>query len=109
MSKQTNFQPSIKREKKPWRLSKFSDRSKKRKLVEDIEIMLPLRFTLIPIRGCRAEVENITANQRPDGFLACSIGPKHTLSRGHETCFLSCFVEFCSVVAEEKSKTSQPI
>ena len=34
-------------------------------LVEDIEILLPVKFRWIPLSGFRGEVENVSANQRP--------------------------------------------
>ena len=43
-------------------------------------------------------------------ILVFPIGPKNTnLVEDVENCFLQSFVEFCSVVSEEKSKMSQPI
>ena len=42
--------------------------------------------------------------------LVFQIGPKKTnFVRTLRSCFLSSFVEFCSVVSEEKLKMSQPI
>ena len=41
-------------------------------LVEDIEILLPVKFRWIPFSGFRGEVENVSANQRsgrPSCFL----------------------------------------
>ena len=44
------------------------------------------------------------------GHLVFSIGPKNTnFEETLRSCFLSSFVEFRSVVSEEKSKMSQPI
>ena len=34
-------------------------------LVEDVEILLPVKFHWIPFSGLREEVENVSANQRP--------------------------------------------
>ena len=34
-------------------------------LVEDVEILLPVKFPLIPFSGFRGEVENVSVNQRP--------------------------------------------
>ena len=34
-------------------------------LVEDVEILLPVKFRWIPFSGFREEVENVPANQRP--------------------------------------------
>ena len=47
------------------RPSLFSDRPKNTKLVEDVEILLPVKFCLIPFRSFRGEVEDVSANQRP--------------------------------------------
>ena len=38
---------------------------KNKNLVEDVEILLPLKFRLIQLSGFRGEVENVSANQRP--------------------------------------------
>ena len=47
-------------------------------LVEDVEILLPVKFRLILLSAFRGEVENVSANQRP-GRLSCfSHRPKNT-------------------------------
>ena len=43
---------------------------KNTKLMEDVEILLPVKFRWIPFSGLRGEVENISANQRP-GWPSC--------------------------------------
>ena len=52
-------------------------------LVEDVEILLPVKFRWIPLSGFRGEVENVSSNQRP-GQLSCfSDRPEeHKLGRG---------------------------
>ena len=53
-------------------------------LVEDIEILLPVKFRGIPFNGFRGEVENVSANQRPGRQSCFSNQPeKHELGRGH--------------------------
>ena len=48
-------------------------------LLEDVEILLPVRFRCIPFSGFRGEVENVSANQRPGGgHLFFPIGSKNT-------------------------------
>ena len=49
-------------------------------LVEDVEILLPVNFGLIPFSGFREEVKNVSANQRP-GWPSCFSGrpKKHKL------------------------------
>ena len=47
-------------------------------LVENIEILLPLKFRWIPFNGLRGEVGNVSANQRPGRPSCFSIGPKNT-------------------------------
>ena len=47
-------------------------------LVEDVEILLLVKFRWIPFCGFREEVENVSANQRPGGRLNFPIGPKNT-------------------------------
>ena len=52
-------------------------------LVEDIEILLPVKFHQIPFSGFRGEVENVSANQRPGLPSRFSDRPeKHNLDRG---------------------------
>ena len=47
-------------------------------LVEDVEILLPVKFLIIPFSGFRGEVNNVSANLRP-GWPSCfPIGPKNT-------------------------------
>ena len=53
-------------------------------LVEDVEILLPVKFRWIPFNGFREEVENVPANQRPGRPSCFSNQPKkHKLGRGH--------------------------
>ena len=57
----------------------FSDRPKRNtNLVEGVEILLPVKFHWIWFSGFRREVENVLANQRPDGHLVFPIGLKNT-------------------------------
>ena len=52
-------------------------------LVDDVEILLPVKFRWIPFSGFRGEVENISANQRPGRPSCFSDRPKiHKLGRG---------------------------
>ena len=52
-------------------------------LVEDLEILLPVKFRWIPFSGLRGEVENVSANQRPGQQSCFSDRPeKHKLGRG---------------------------
>ena len=52
-------------------------------LVEDVEILLPVKFRLIPYSGFRGEVENDSVNQRPGRPSCFSDRPeKHKLGRG---------------------------
>ena len=52
-------------------------------LVVDVEILLPVKFRLIPFSGFRGEVENVSANQRPGRPSCFSDRPeKHKLGRG---------------------------
>ena len=81
-------------------------------LVEDIEIMLPVKFCWIPFSSFRGEVENVSTNQRSGRPSCFSDRPeKHKLGRGHWD-LSSCQVSLNSVltaVSEEKPKKSQPI
>ena len=75
-------------------------------LVEGVEILLPVKFCWIPFSGFREEIENVSANQRPERSSCFSDRPeKHKLGRGRWD-FASCQVsfEFRSAVSEEKSK-----
>ena len=52
-------------------------------LVEDVEILLPVRFHPIPFSGFRGKVENVSTNQRPGQPSCFSDRPeKHKLCRG---------------------------
>ena len=52
-------------------------------LVEDAEILIPVKFFLITFSGFRGEVENVSANQRPGRPSCFSDRPKkHKLGRG---------------------------
>ena len=79
-------------------------------LIEDIKILLPVKFRWILFSGFR-EVENVSANQRPGrpSFFCDRPKKTQTWQRMLRSCFLSSFVEFRSAVSEEKSKMSQPI
>ena len=52
-------------------------------LVEDVGIMLPVKFRRIPFNGFRGEIENVSANHRP-GRPSCFFDrlEKHKLGRG---------------------------
>ena len=84
--------------------------TKNTNLVEDVEILLPVKFRWIPFSGLRGEVENVSVNQRPGwpSFFR-STRKTQTWKRTLTSCFLSSFVEFRSAVSVEKSKMSQPI
>ena len=57
---------------------------KKTNLVEDVEILLPLKFLWIPFSVFRGRVENVSANQRPGRPSCFSDRPKkHKLGREH--------------------------
>ena len=47
-------------------------------LVEDVEILLLVKFCWIPFSSFRGEVENVSANQRPGQPSCFPIGPKNT-------------------------------
>ena len=62
----------------------FSISPKNTNLVEDAEILHPVKFPWIPFSGFRGEVENVSANQRPGRPSCFSDRPeKHKLGRGH--------------------------
>ena len=66
-------------------------------LVEDVEILLPVKFHWIPYSGFRGEVKNVSANQRPGRPSCFSDRPeKHKLCRGHWD-LASCQVSLNSV------------
>ena len=66
-------------------------------LVEDIEILLPVKFCWIPFSGFREEVENVSANQRRVRPSCFSDRPeKHKLGRGRWD-LASCIVLLNSV------------
>ena len=66
-------------------------------LVEEVEILLPVKFHWIPFSGFRGEVENVSANQRPGRPSCFSDRPeKHKLCRGRWD-LASCQVSLNSV------------
>ena len=66
-------------------------------LVEDVEILLHVKFNWIPFSGCRGEVENVSANQSPGRPSYFSDRPeKHKLGRGRLD-LASCHVSLNSV------------
>ena len=66
-------------------------------LVEDIEILLPVKFRWIPFSDFREVVENVSANQRPGRPSCFSDRPeKHQLGRGRWD-LASCQVSLNSV------------
>ena len=74
----------------------FRSARKNTNLVEDIEILLPVKFPWIPFSGFR-EVENVSANQRPGRPSCFSDRPeKHKLGRGRWD-LASCQVSLNSV------------
>ena len=80
-------------------------------LVEDVEILLPVKFCLIPFSGFRGEVENVSANQRQGSHFLFSNRPdKHKLGTGHWD-LASYQVSFNSVQRFQRRsrKMSQPI
>ena len=72
----------------------FSDRPKNTNLVEDVEILLPVKFRWIPFSGFW-EVEKVSASQRPGRSSCFSDRPKkkkHKLCRGRRWDLVSCHV-----------------
>ena len=66
-------------------------------LVEDVGILLPVKFCWIPFSGFRGEVENVSANQRPGRPSCFSNQPeKHKRCRGRWH-LASCQVSLISV------------
>ena len=78
--------------------------------VEDVEILLLIKFCWIVFRGVIGQVENVSANQRPERHSCFPNRPeKHNFCRGpwdHASCQVSLNR---LVVSEEKSKMFQPI
>ena len=79
-------------------------------LVEDVAILLPVKYRWIPFNSSRGEVENFTANQRPGRPACFSDRPKtQTWKKSLRSLFLSCLVKFLSAISEENWKMSRPI
>ena len=83
-------------------------------LVEDVEILLPVKFYWIPFSNFWAEVENVSANQTPGRPSCSSDQPRKSTNLVEDveilfSCFLSSFVEFGSLFSEGKSKMFQSI
>ena len=70
-------------------------------IVEDVEILVAVKFCSMPFSGFRGKVENISENQRPGGHLVFPISSKNTNLIKDVACILSSFVEFRS---KENSK-----
>ena len=89
----------------------FSICPKNINLVEDVEILLPVKFHLIPFSSFRGEVKKSLSQSeaRTAILFFWSAWKTQTWWRTLRSCFLSSFVECHSVVSEEKSKMSQPI
>ena len=67
-------------------------------LVEDVKILLPVKFRWIPFSGFRGEVENVSTNQRPGRPSCFSDRPeKHKLGRGRWD-LASCQVSLNSIL-----------
>ena len=75
----------------------FWSAPKNTNLVEDVEILLPVKFCWIPLSSFRGEVENLSANQRP-GRPSCFSDwlEKHKLGRGRWD-LASCQVSLTSI------------
>ena len=66
-------------------------------LVEDDEILIPVKFCSIPFSGFRGKNENVSSNQRPGRPPCFSDWPKkHKLGRGRWD-LASCQVKFNSI------------
>ena len=80
----------------------FWSAQKTQNLLEDVEILLPVKFRWIPFSGFRGEVENVPTNQRPGRPSCFSDRPeKHNLRRGRWH-LASCEVSFNSVQRFER-------
>ena len=74
---------SVSTNQRPGWPSWFSDQPEKHKLVEEVDILLPVKFHKIPFSGFRGKVKNVSANQRPGRPSCFSDWPeKHKLGRG---------------------------
>ena len=61
----------------------FSIGPKNKNLVEDVEILLPVKFHQIPFSGFRGKVKNVSANQKPGRpSCFCDRPEKPKLGRG---------------------------
>ena len=61
----------------------FSIGPKNANLVEDIEILLPVKFRCILLTGFRIEIENVSAiRDRGGHFVFSNLPGKHKLGRG---------------------------
>ena len=81
----------------------FRSARKTQNLVEDVEILLSIKFRWIPFSDFRGEVENVSANQRPGRPSCFSDRPeKHKLGRGRWV-LASCQVSLNSVQQFQRS------
>ena len=90
------------------RQSWFSNQLENTNLVKDHEISLPFKFPWILLSNSKAEAKNVSANQG-SRQLTWFFYRQKSCERKLSSCLLSSFVEFCSAVAEKKSKISRPI
>ena len=89
------------------------DPKKKTTLIEDVEILLPVKFCWIPRSGFREEAENISANQRPGQQSGFSDTPKKKPTPNLvEDVEILLLVKFCSIPScgfREDVENTQPI
>ena len=71
---------NVSADQRPGRPSCFSNRPENTNLVEDVEILFPVKFPWNPFGSFR-EVENVSANQRSGRPFCCLIHQKHKLGR----------------------------
>ena len=77
--------------------------------VEDVDILLPVKYCWILFSSFRREVENISANQRPGRPSCFSDRPKNTILVEDVEILLPTKCCWIRPVVSEKSKMSQPI
>ena len=75
----------------------FFYQPEKHKLGRGVEILFPAKLRWIPLSGFRGEVVNVSANQKPVGYVVFRSSVKHKHSRRRRWDFVSCPVSLNSV------------
>ena len=86
----------------------FSDWTKNTSVIDDVEVLLPVKFRQLPLSGFKEEVENVPVSHCWVAIVFLRFDRKtHTLLVILSSCFLLSFDIFRLAVLAKKSKMSQ--